>query len=403
MEGVDRDTFIQENMGLVGMVANRFLKTIEGNPTLDRDDLVNIGAIGLIEAYDRFDPSYDVKFSTYAVPMIVGSIKRFFRDHLDSIKFSRKSKSDCYTILKANLLGEKPAIISQLLDMPLENVENALAYYKYKYTDSLDQVIYEDDGNPITLAGKVGTEINMDSNIELESLLRQFDERTQKIIKLRLQDLSQSEIAKVIGVSQVTISRILTKVQKEIKGGIEVTESNKKKPDFNLAVKLAKETNLTGYAIHQQTGVSRATAYKYISQYRTTKEEIEEVKKRVEGKKTPVKTYNLSSEELEKYRLDKPDYNPLDNPPPRPHELIETTVKVDKPKVEAESTNGQPAIIKEKPVEKIKTPKVDNGSLTLTLKLDANSVGVQLESIVKAMRMLGFKELDITIKSQQVA
>ncbi|OZV12311.1 hypothetical protein CIW83_09435 [Tissierella sp. P1] len=68
MKGVDRDTFIQQNMGLVGMVVNKLAYRITDNPFIDREDLTNIGAIGLIKAYDRFDPSYEVQFSTYAVP-----------------------------------------------------------------------------------------------------------------------------------------------------------------------------------------------------------------------------------------------------------------------------------------------------------------------------------------------
>lgn len=402
MDGISRDDFIQKNMGLVQMVVNKFLSRIEGNSFVDREDLVSLGTIGLIEAYDNFNPSFGTRFSTYAVPMIMGRIKRFFRDHLDTIKFSRQFKTDYYKISKAGLLNEKPGVIAALLDMSVDDVENALAYYRYKYTDSLDQAIYQDDGEPITLAEKVGTEIDMDSSLEIEMFLKQFDDRTRKIIELRLNDLTQTQIAPIVGVSQVQISRILKKVQNQIKGGIEVS-ANEKKSNFDLALKLAKETNLTTTEIMEMTGVSYPTAYRYVKSHRASEEEIEDAKNRMTPTEAPVKTYKLTPEELEKYRLDKQNYKPLDQPSIKPVEKIESANH--KPII----TKEEPVIVDEKPAaiveeKKIEYPKVNvDGHLTLSINLSTDNVTNQIEDIVKAMKLLGFKELNIKIQSQQVA
>ncbi len=213
MAKVDRDTFILENMGLVRMVVNRHKNRIYSHPSINAEDLENIGVIGLIKAYDRFDPSYGTEFSTYAVPTIEGEIRRAIRDNLDTVRFTRQSKIDYQRIVEANLLNEEPEIIAEKLEISIDDVQNALDYYNYRFPDSLDMTIYEDDGSPITLADKVGYEPDLDSNLEIELYLNQFDERTQKIIKLRLQDLTQKEIAKTIGVSQVQISRTLSRIK----------------------------------------------------------------------------------------------------------------------------------------------------------------------------------------------
>ena len=87
MKEIDRDTFILENMGLVKMVVKRHKSRIYNNPSVDLEDLESVGTIGLIKAYEGFDPNYGTQFSTYAVAMIDGEIRRYFRENLDTIKF----------------------------------------------------------------------------------------------------------------------------------------------------------------------------------------------------------------------------------------------------------------------------------------------------------------------------
>lgn len=198
---------------MVYSIAKKYYYKVKHSSVADREDLINVGIEGLIKAYDRFDDSYGVAFSTYAVPLIQGEIQRFLRDKLDSIRFTRQSKLDYNKIIAAGLIEESAETISSELDIPIKNVKKAIDYYKYKDTDSLNRTIYEDGGTEVLLADVVGVEPDLDSNLEIELFLNQFDERTQKIIKLRLQDLTQEEIAKTIGVSQVQISRTLSRIK----------------------------------------------------------------------------------------------------------------------------------------------------------------------------------------------
>ncbi|MDQ4680260.1 hypothetical protein, partial [Stenotrophomonas maltophilia group sp. RNC7] len=103
-----------------------------------------------------------------------GSIRRFLRDHQDSIKFSRTAKINFFKIKKAELMNEKPPVIASILEMDIEDVEKALEYYKHKYIDGLDMFIYEDDGAPITLGERIGEEIDMDSDMQIEQFINRF-------------------------------------------------------------------------------------------------------------------------------------------------------------------------------------------------------------------------------------
>lgn len=372
MKTVDRDTFIEQNMGLVGKVVNKHAFRITGHSDMDREDLVSIGTIGLIKAYDRFDPSFEVKFSTYAFPMIEGEIRRYLRDSLETVRFTRQSKVDYYAISSAKLLNENPEVIADTLEMPIVRVKNALDYHRCKAMDSLDREVYDEGGTPITLADNIGIEVDFDSGLEIKSFLESLDERARKIVELRLQDLTQAEIGKIIGVTQVQVSRILLKLQRELKGGTKMSENKSiekkvmgkdenrvkerqiiqnKISDCVLAKKLAEETELNPNQISKKSGVSYTTARNYVSQYRI-----------VEEKKKEITVEEVAPIVMEKHRLDIP---------------IEI---INKPET-----------------------KSSDGFMTMTLRSTVDDAKTQLEDIIKAMETLGFKELNITIQSEQVA
>lgn len=407
MLGVDRDTFIKENMGLVTKVAKRYIKLAENNAALDFEDIKGYGTVGLIEAYNKFDPKFGTKFSTYAVPCIDGRIKRFLRDSYDSIKFPRQLRVNCSEIIKAGLTEEKPIVISKILNMSLEDVEDALGYYRHKYIDELDKTIYEDEGTPVTLAERIGTEIDFDTNIEIEELLNNLDDKAKKVVNLRLNDLTQMEIAKAIGISQVQVSRILNKITKKVQGEIEMGK-NFQNVDYKLAQKLARETDLSTAEIIEKTKVSYATAYRYIQDYRTTKEEVEKVKNKQNSKEAPVTTYKLSDKELEKYRLDVPIKTLENNADHNSTKLSinhstntttnpSTITKADR---EIKVEIIQPAPVK----EEAKTPSINaDGFLQLDIKASTDDATDKLEEIIKAMKILGFNEFDIKIVSRKVA
>lgn len=214
---LDRETFITKNLGLVGEVAKRYIRTINNHSVVDFEDLKQIGTVGLIKAYDRFDISYGVKFSTYAVPMIEGEILRFIRDNLDLIRYSRQIKMDFNEIYKADLVDEEPEKIANELNIPIDRVKNALAYYRSHCPGSLQLVVHDEDSVPLTLEDRLGHEVDFDTNLEIQLLLQKLDKRTRKIVELRLRGLTQTQIAKRLGLSQMTISRILSSLRKRIK------------------------------------------------------------------------------------------------------------------------------------------------------------------------------------------
>lgn len=406
MKGVDRDTFIQQNMGLVGDVVKRHLYRIAKHPDMERDDLINIGVIGLIKAYDRFDTSYEVQFSTYAVPMIEGEIKRYFRDNSDIVRFTRQSKIDFYAISGADILNEKPEVIADTLEMTIERVKNALDYYRCKDTDSLDREIYDDEGKSISMTDKIGTEVDFDSNLEIDLFLNKLDERSRKIVELRLKEKSQMEIGEILGISQAQVSRSLLKLQKIYKGGNEVTKKNDViviKDAIAETIKLAKETELTPTQIQKQAGVSYGTAKKYIKEYRKNEHES------IESVKTP--NYNLAkklSEETELNANQISKQTGVSYTTARNYIEYYRVAKENQKENLVKETIAPSTPIKHRldvPEEVVNKPEINpaDGYMTMTFKLTVEDATSQLEDIISAMKVLGFKDFNLTIQSQQVA
>lgn len=200
---------VEKNMGLVYSIAGKF-----AGRGCDREDLVQLGAIGLIKAVKKFDVSLGVQFSTYAVPMIIGEIKRFLRDD-GAVKVSRSLKEAaakgrrCQEVLLKEL-GRSPTIseISQLSglssDLILEAFEATVA------PESLET--QTDDESSLSLLGLLSgpdTENEIVNRMFIDQSLSALSERERQIIAMRyFKGKTQSEIARVIGVSQVQISRL---------------------------------------------------------------------------------------------------------------------------------------------------------------------------------------------------
>lgn len=211
-----RDKLILDNMGLIGSIVKRF----EGRG-VDREDLFQIGSIGLIKAVDKFDTSFGVMFSTYAVPMITGEIKRFLRDD-GMIKVSRSIKETAYKtyIAKERLekeLKREPAIseIAEALDMPIEDI--AVAMDASADVESLQKTVYQGDGSEILLMDRILDENNeirkLTDTITLEELLSHLDGDERRIIYMRYyQEKTQAEVARILGISQVQVSRLEKKI-----------------------------------------------------------------------------------------------------------------------------------------------------------------------------------------------
>lgn len=213
-----RDRVVTENVGLVWSIVRRF-----ANRGHEMEDLFQIGSIGLIKAIDKFDSSYNVKFSTYAVPMITGEIKRFLRDD-GMIKVSRSLKETAIKIRIererfSNAHGREPTIdeIGQELDIAKDEIVMALE--TGAEVESLYKTIYQGDGNPIYLIDKLAEtkdeSENLIDRLALREIINSLGEKEQEIIKLRyFKDRTQTDIAKELGISQVQVSRMEKRILK---------------------------------------------------------------------------------------------------------------------------------------------------------------------------------------------
>ena len=216
-----KEQLVTDNLGLVWSVARRFMG--RGH---ELEDLYQIGCIGLIKCIEKFDLSYDVKFSTYAVPMISGEIKRFLRDD-GMIKVSRTLKETAYKVKKAreeivNQTGIEPKIdeLSKLLDIDVEEIVASLE--ANVEVESIHQTLYQNDGNTVYLIDKLANEKDENetllNHMVVQDLLEHLEETEEKIIKLRyFENKTQSEIAKDIGISQVQVSRMEKKILLKMK------------------------------------------------------------------------------------------------------------------------------------------------------------------------------------------
>ena len=207
-----REKLIEGNLRLVLSVIQRFDKRGE-NP----DDLFQVGCIGLLKAIANFDPSKEVRFSTYGVPMIAGEVRRYLRDN-SAIRVSRSIRDVAYKVLQCKealmlRLGREPAQeeIAKELELPLSAVNEALDAVCAPV--SLYDPVYSDGGDPLTVMDQVrdtkNTEGNWMEHIALRDAFRNLGEREKQILSLRFYDgKTQMEVAGVLGISQAQVSRL---------------------------------------------------------------------------------------------------------------------------------------------------------------------------------------------------
>ncbi|WP_188453743.1 RNA polymerase sporulation sigma factor SigF [Virgibacillus oceani] len=213
-----RDFLVEKNIRLVWSVVQRFI-----NRGYDPDDLFQIGSIGLIKSIDKFDLSYDVRFSTYAVPMIIGEIQRFIRDD-GSIKVSRSLKEIGNKIRKkkdelTKQLGRSPTINEIADGLEISPEEVVLAQEASKSPHSIHETVFENDGDPITLLDQIADQdTRWFDKITLQEAIRDLSERERLIVYLRYyKDKTQSEVAERLGISQVQVSRLEKKILHDMK------------------------------------------------------------------------------------------------------------------------------------------------------------------------------------------
>ena len=207
-----RQEFIYGNLRLVLSIMHRF-----SNRGENADDLFQIGCIGLIKALDNFDTSHDVKFSTYAVPMIIGEIRRYLRDN-NSIRVSRSMRDTAYKALAVRerltaANGKEPTVeaIAKELNLPCEDVSIALDAIMDPV--SLQEPVYHDGGDAVFVMDQIADDKNIDDSwlekISLKEAMQKLQERERLILTLRFfRGKTQMEVADEIGISQAQVSRL---------------------------------------------------------------------------------------------------------------------------------------------------------------------------------------------------
>ncbi|MFH8370975.1 RNA polymerase sigma factor SigF [Streptomyces sp. NPDC018031] len=224
-----RNTLVEMNMSLVRYAAGRF----RHRGAEEMEDIVQVGMIGLIKAIDRFELSREVEFATFAVPYIVGEIKRFFRDTSWSVHVPRRLQEARVELAKAteelsSRLGRSPTVaeLAQLMNLGEEEVVEAQIAANGYNSASLDAAISSDEKDRDTaLADFIGVEEPAMELIEdfdaLAPLIAELEERDRRILHLRfVEELTQAQIGEHIGVSQMHVSRLLTRILARLRSGM---------------------------------------------------------------------------------------------------------------------------------------------------------------------------------------
>ena len=207
-----REQLVEENVGLIWCVVKRFC-----GRGVDAEDLFQIGSIGLIKAIDKFDLSFDVKFSTYAVPMISGEIKRFLRDD-GMIKVSRSLKELAYRTFQVreelmDQYGREPTLEELAETLQVEKEEIVQAMEAGSEVESIYKPIHQGESSEIRLVDKLEEKEQQEEKIlnrmMLKQLLETLDKEERQLIYLRyFQNQTQSAVGKKLGISQVQVSRL---------------------------------------------------------------------------------------------------------------------------------------------------------------------------------------------------
>lgn len=216
-----KEQLIKIHSGLIWNVVRRFM-----GRGYETEDLYQIGAIGLIRAIDKFDFAYEVKFSTYAVPLISGEIKRFLRDD-GMIKVSRSLKENQWKIKKMmeqlqHELGREPEIGELAQRLSMEPEEIMLSMEAVIEVESMEQSLYGNDGKELFLKDRMASEKNeqeeLMNHLFLQQLLETLEERDRTLILLRyFENKTQNQVAEILGISQVQVSRLEKKILRQMK------------------------------------------------------------------------------------------------------------------------------------------------------------------------------------------
>ncbi len=216
-----RDRMVLDNVGLVWSIVRRF----QGRG-YEMEDLFQIGSIGLLKAVDKFDLSYEVRFSTYAVPMIVGELKRFLRDD-GMIKVSRSIKEMSMKVKTAReelcfAMGREPTIEEIAREVGASKEEVAASIEAGAEVESLYKTVNQNDENSLCLMDKIedqdDSQEKLLNHMVLETLIGQLEEKEKEIILRRyFKNQTQTQVAEALDISQVQVSRLEKKILKRMR------------------------------------------------------------------------------------------------------------------------------------------------------------------------------------------
>ncbi|WP_333778602.1 RNA polymerase sigma factor SigF [Streptomyces sp. IBSBF 3136] len=226
-----RNTLIEMNMSLVRYAAGRF----RSRGPEEMEDIVQVGMIGLIKAIDRFELSREAEFTSFAIPYIVGEIKRFFRDTTWAVHVPRRLQEARVQLARAteelrSRLGRTPTVkeLSELMSLPEEEVQEARLAANGYNSSSLDAAISGSEDGETALQDFIGAEDQALELVEdfhaLAPLIAELDERDRRIIHMRfVEELTQAQIGEHLGVSQMHVSRLLSRTLARLREGMLAT------------------------------------------------------------------------------------------------------------------------------------------------------------------------------------
>lgn len=308
-----KEDVVREHKKLVHKICQRYA-SLCSKVGCEYEDLVNTGFIGLLKAFNNYDPTKFegvTRFSTYAVPMIIGEIQRFIRDNNLGVKYSRSIKELYRRIVKEDLLNEDPAVIAEKLGATRDSVLHALEYDGGTPPASLQEAFYEDkDGDEITIEDHVPVFADF-TGLDVEGFYEILTENERIVLKGRINDWPQRQIGELIGVSQVQVSRIEKHIRKKAKDyfGVDFAINRRKgnntmgrevvnKEAVEECKRLLRETNLSYREIAEKTGLKVPLVTYYARTHRPgygTKQRRRE--------EAPVIIRQMTDEERERYGL----------------------------------------------------------------------------------------------------
>jgi RNA polymerase sigma factor (sigma-70 family) len=213
------EDIITSNLGLVWKAVNKYrgwLKSVHG---VDKDDLYSTGCIGLIKAYEQYDPDKgSIAFSNYAFRRICTTINRFIYDYNENLSYPRNAREAYYKMFKNNMLDCEPEDIKEKLNMKMVDIKGGLEYHKWKFVSTSSPLLDKNGTEEATVEDMLISINDLESNINIKEIFDMMSNKEKQILYLYFyKDYTKTEIASRVGVSQPHVGRIMKKISQLVK------------------------------------------------------------------------------------------------------------------------------------------------------------------------------------------